>query len=96
MKRELTLYYISQAVLSLLFATLMVGSGDFAWWYGAIISVVMFAGFVYYAHSGHYLIDTSTPLAPLRRDPRARQVRDRALVMAVAVGGVSFAALSLV
>lgn len=96
MKRELTVYYISRAVLSALLAVLLVGQGSFVWWVGVVFGVLLYAGFLYYAHSGHYLIDPGMPLIPLRRDDRAMQVRDRALVAAVAVGGVSFAVLSIV
>jgi hypothetical protein len=65
------------------------------WWAAAGIGVLMFAGFLWYAHNGHYLVDTSKPLMPLRRDERGAAIRDRALVLAVAVGGVLLAALAL-
>jgi hypothetical protein len=96
MKRELTVYYISRAVLSALLAVLLVGQGGLAWWSGVILGMLLYGGFLYYAHSGHYLIDPGTPLIPLRRDERAGWIRDRALAAAVAIGGMSFAALSLV
>jgi hypothetical protein len=95
MKRELTVYYISRAVFSALFAGLMVWMGGFLWWHGLILGIVLYAGFLYYAHSGHYLIDPGRPLAPLHRDDRAKRIRDRALVLAAVVGGVSYALLSI-
>jgi hypothetical protein len=96
MKRELTVYYISRAVLSALLAILLMGQGGLAWWFGAILGMLLYGGFLYYAHSGHYLIDPGMLLIPLRRDERAGWVRDRALAAAVAIGGMSFAALSLI
>jgi hypothetical protein len=93
MKRELIPYYISRAVLSALFGLLFGWQSE--WWLGALTGVVMLAGFVWYAHSGRYLIDPSTPLAPLRRDERGKAIRDRALVAGVAVGGLVVAGLGV-
>jgi hypothetical protein len=57
--------------------------------------LVIFAGFIWYAHSGWYLVDTSKPLTPLRRDDRGKMIRDRAVIVAVVVGGLVYALLGL-
>jgi hypothetical protein len=94
MKRELTLYYASRAVLAALFGVAFT-LGGWPWWAGLAMGVVVFAGFIWYAHSGRYLIDSSTPLFPLRRDARGKSIRDRAVVAAVVVGGLTYVVLSL-
>lgn len=94
MKRELIPYYISRAILSALLGVFFVVGGQ-PWWAGLLVGSVTFAGFLWYAHSGFYLIDPSQPLTPLRRDARGMAIRDRAVVIAVVVGGVGFALLTL-
>ena len=94
MKKELTVYYLSRAVLSVLFGVLASLSGRI--WVGILIGTIVFVGFIWYAHSGRYLIDTSTPLTPLRRDARGKEIRNRALVAAVAVGGMMYGFLKLI
>lgn len=94
MKRELIPYYLSRAVIAAVLGLLFVLSGN-AWWFGLLIGLLVYAGFIWYAHSGHYLIDTSKPLTPLRRDERGKDIRNQALVLAVVVGGVTIALLSL-
>ncbi len=93
MRRELIPYYASRAVLSAVLG-LIVGLSTSAW-VGVLTGLVACAGFLWYAHSGRYLVDTRSPLFPLRRDDRGRSIRDRAVVIAVAVTGVTFALLSI-
>lgn len=85
MKKELMPYYLSRALLSGLVGWILGASG--ALWMGVLAGVLVFAGFIWYAHSGRYLIDPSRPLTPLRRDARGKTIRDRAVVIAVGVGG---------
>ena len=89
MKKELMPYYVSRAVLSTAFALAFIYLGGVIWM-GISLGVLSFAGFIWYAHSGHYLVDPSSPFTPLRRDARGKVIRDRAVVVAVAVGGVAF------
>ncbi len=95
MKRELLPYYLSRAVIAAALGVLLVVLGGNDWWFGVLIGLLVYAGFIWYAHSGHYLIDSSTPLTPLRRDERGKDIRNRALVLAVAVGGVTIALISM-
>ena len=89
MKKELSVYYITRAALALLIGFLFTKAG-WPLWGSVLIAILMFGLFVWYAHSGHFLIDESTPLTPLRRDARAKVIRDRALVSAVVIGGVTY------
>ncbi|HEY43152.1 MAG TPA: hypothetical protein G4O11_04140 [Anaerolineae bacterium] len=93
MKRELIPYYVSRAFLSALLG-LLISSGKEIW-LGVLVGLVVYAGFLWYAHSGRYLIDTTTPLFPLRRDARGEAIRDRAIGLSVAVGGLAYLGLSL-
>jgi hypothetical protein len=98
MKRELIPYYISRGLLSV-FMGIVVSGGFNAWQVGVLVGGIVFVGFIYYAHCGHYLVDTSRPLMPLRRDERGMYIRDRASVAGIAVGGAAYAlfyALSLI
>jgi hypothetical protein len=93
MNRALTPYYVSRAVLSALFGYLISTGAGLA--VGAVLGGLTFLAFVWYAHSGRYLLDTSTPLFPLRRDARADAIRDRSLVVSVAIAGLAYAILAM-
>jgi len=94
MRKELMPYYLSRAVLSIAFAVAFIYL-DGMIWLGITLGVLSFAGFIWYAHSGRYLVDPASPLAPLRRDARGKFIRDRSVVAAVTVGGVVFFLLFL-
>jgi hypothetical protein len=94
MKSELIPYYASRGVLSVLIGVLILLGGS-PWWLALLIGILVFAGFLWYAHSGFYLVDPSQPLTPLRRDARASAIRDRAVVISVVVGAAVYLALSL-
>lgn len=94
MRKELIPYYLSRAVFSALVG-LLIGLKVGPWWMGLLTGVLIFAGFIWYAHSGRYLIDTSRPLTPLRRDERGKRIRDRSAVAAVAIAGVVYGGLGL-
>ena len=93
MKRELIPYYVSRAFLSALVG-LLISSGNEIWM-GVLLGLAVYIGFIWYAHSGRYLIDTTTPLFPLRRDARGMAIRDRAVVISVAIGGLTYFGLSI-
>lgn len=93
MKRALLPFYLSRALLSGLLGY-AIAAGVGVWW-GIAMGLVVFAGFVGYAHSGWFLVDTRNALFPLRRDERGAVIRDRALVLAVGTGGLAYFFLSL-
>jgi hypothetical protein len=93
MSRALIPYYVSRAFLSALFGYLISTSAGLVT--GVALGGLTFLGFLWYAHSGRYLIDYSTPLFPLRRDDRGNAIRDRAVVVSVTVGGLSYLALTI-
>lgn len=93
MKRELIPYYVSRAFLSALLG-LLISSGNEIWM-GVLLGLAVYIGFIWYAHSGRYLIDTANPLFPLRRDDRGMAICDRAVVISVAIGGLAYFGLSI-
>lgn len=93
MRRELIPYYVSRAFLSALLG-LLISSGN-GTWMGVILGLAVYVGFIWYAHSGRYLVDTTNPLFPLRRDARGMAIRDRAVVISVGIGGVAYLGLSI-
>jgi len=86
MKKEFLPYYISRAVLSAIFAILVMGLT----WKAFVFAIILFGLFVLYLHSGWFLVDPSHPLTPLRRDEHGRQIQRIALITAVVVGILLF------
>jgi hypothetical protein len=84
MRRDLLPYYISRAVLAALVGWFM--SSQLGLWLGIGMGLIIYAAFIWYAHSGRYMVDASNPLFPLRRDARGNVVRDKAVLAAVVVG----------
>jgi hypothetical protein len=93
MNRALIPYYTSRALLSAIFGYVISSAAGVL--PGAILGAVTFLGFLWYAHSGRYLVDTSSPLFPLRRDARGSAIRDRSVVVAVTIAGLTYAILSI-
>lgn len=94
MKRELAPYYVSRATMAVLFGYYVALSGPV--WLGIVLGIVTFAGFIWYAHSGWYLIEPATPLYPLRRDKRGEAIRDKAVLLAVTAAFLFYAVFSKV
>ena len=82
MKKEFLPYYISRAVLSAVFALLVMGFNRKA----VLFAGVLFGLFLLYLHSGWFSIDLRYPLFPLRRDPRGQEIQRKALIASVVAG----------
>ena len=70
MKREYLPYYISRAVISLLFSLLVFGFS----WKALLLSAILFGLFLLYLHSGWFSVDLKNPLFPLRCDSRGQMI----------------------
>jgi sterol desaturase/sphingolipid hydroxylase (fatty acid hydroxylase superfamily) len=90
MKRQFLPYYASRAVLSLIFAMLVLG---FTWKAG-VLAACFFALFLVYLHSGWFEVDPGRPWFPLRRDERGREIQRQALIAALVSGVVIFVLLT--
>jgi hypothetical protein len=77
MRKEFIPFYISRAVLSVVFSVS---------WKAMLIAIGLFILFLLYLHSGWFSIDPSQPLTPIRRDERAKEIQRKALIAAVMVG----------
>jgi hypothetical protein len=82
MKKEFLPYYISRAILSIVFSILTMGLS----WKAIALAILFFGLFLLYLHSGWFTIDLTNPLAPLRRDLHGQLVQRRALIISVVVG----------
>lgn len=82
MKKEFIPYYLSRAVLSLVFSALVVGFN----WKAVLLSILFFGLFLLYLHSGWFTVDLSHPFTPLRRDLRGQEIQRKALIVSVIVG----------
>ena len=84
-------YYISRALLSAVFALLVVGFN----WKAIPIMIVLFGFFLLYLHSGWFRVDPEKSFFPLRRDTRAQLIQRKALIIAVIAGLVTYFGLLL-
>ena len=84
MKTKYWPYYLSRALLSLAIAGLTLGLT----WQAAILGVILFGLFLLYLHSGWFEVHPETPLTPLRRDARGKEIQRKALIAALVCGTI--------
>lgn len=82
MKKEYIPYYVSRAMLGVVFSILVMGFT----WKALLWSIIFFGGFLLYLHSGWFRIDLSHPFTPLRRDLRGLEIQRKALIASVVLG----------
>ncbi len=94
-------YYISRAVISILFGALFVLTG-LSWWNGVLIGALAFGWFLLAPHIGRYSVHPEFGVTALRRDERSQVINDKAarnafVACALALAGLSvyFEALTL-
>lgn len=86
MKKTFYPYYISRAILSAVFAVIMMGFT----WKATILTMVFFGLFLLYLHSGWFSIDLKNPLMPLRRDAHGQAVQRKALIASVVAASLVY------
>jgi hypothetical protein len=91
MKKEFVPYYISRALLSVIFSYLVFGIS----WKALLAAMIFFGLFLVYLHSGWFSVDPSQPLTPLRRDERAKEIQRKSLIGAILVGLLVYLILPL-
>jgi hypothetical protein len=82
MKREFLPYYLSRAIISAIFSALVLGFN----WKALLFTIVLFALFLLYLHSGWFRVDLTNPFLPLRRDSRGELIQRKALILAIVIG----------
>jgi len=96
MKTEYLPYYLSRALISILFSSLVFGVN----WMAGAAAAVIFVLFLIYLHSGWFEIDLRNPFFPLGRDQRSKDVQRVSLIAAVSATllgwlGINFLAAPL-
>ncbi|HDD55608.1 MAG TPA: hypothetical protein ENG59_05155 [Chloroflexi bacterium] len=86
MKKGYLPYYLTRAIISILFSALVFGLS----WVAGVFAAVLFGLFLLYLHSGWFDVNPATPFTPLRRDPRAREIQRKALIAALVCGTTLF------
>ena len=89
MKKQFLPYYLSRAILSAVFAILIMGFT----WKAALLTILFFSFFLLYLHSGWFTIDSENSLFPLRRDTRGRLVQRKALITAIVIALITYFSL---
>ncbi len=92
--KGLTWYYVTRMGLAALAAG-VTWRATGSLWLAAATGLVTMAGFVWYARSGHFVVDPDRPLAPLRRDEREQVITYRAATYAFIAVMVSLALVSV-
>ena len=92
MKRQFVPYYLSRAVLSLVFSLFVLGFT----WKALVLAVFFFGLFLLYLHSGWFRVDPAQPLFPIRRDERGREVQRKALIAGLVSGAALFLILDII
>jgi len=86
MKKEYLPYYLSRILLSVILSAVIFGLS----WKAGILALVLTGLFILYLHSGWFEINLDTPLTPLRRDLRGKDIQRKALIAALFCGMVFF------
>ena len=94
-------YYISRAIVSVIFGALLALTGS-SWWNGVLMGALAFGWFLLAPHIGRYSVYPEFGVTALRRDERSEVINDKAARNAFAVSmlamagvGVYFGALAL-
>jgi len=86
MKKEFLPYYLSRTLLSVLLAAVIFGLS----WKAGAFALLLTGLFILYLHSGWFEIHPETPLTPLRRDTRGKDIQRKSLIAALFCGMVFF------
>jgi len=92
--KEMSLYYISRAIISAAVGGLFYISGS-SLWMAILIGAVAFLWFLWAPHSGRDTVHPELGIAALRRDEFARQINDHAARNAFVVLSLAIAILSI-
>jgi uncharacterized membrane protein len=92
--KGMSLYYISRAIVSIVFGGLFYLSGS-SLWTSILIGTVAFIWFLWAPHTGRYGVHPEFGVTALRRDERTQQINDHAARNAFVVLGIAVAILSI-
>ena len=92
--KDLMGYYVTRTAIAVVVAgATWMAMGSI--WLAVAIGLAVMAGFIAYAHSGHFVVDPSRPFAPLRRDEREQAITYRAATYAfiAVMGGLALVSM---
>ena len=92
--KGMSLYYVSRAIVSIVFGGLFYLSGS-SLWTAILMGSVAFMWFLWAPHSGRYAVHPELGVTALRRDERTQQINDHAARNAFVVLGMAIAILSI-
>jgi uncharacterized membrane protein len=92
--KGMSLYYVSRAIVSIVFGMLFYTSGS-PWWIAILIGLAAFAWFLWAPRSGRYAVHPELGVTALRRDERTQQINDHAARNGFVVLGITVAILSV-
>lgn len=92
--KGMSLYYLSRAIVSIIFGLVFHFSGS-SWWMATLIGGIAFAWFLLAPHIGRYTVHPEYGVTALRRDEHSQQINDHAARNGFVILGVSVAILSI-
>lgn len=92
--KGMSLYYISRAIISIVFGGLFYLSGN-SLWMATLIGSAAFVWFLWAPHSGRYTVNLELGITALRRDEHSQQINDRAARNAFVALGMVIAILAI-
>jgi len=88
-------YLVSRAALVAVLGVAL-GLAGLRWWWAALMAAAALGFFLIAPSSGRYVVETQGGAAPLRRDERARAIRDKATRNGFVLTVLGVAGLTLV
>ena len=92
--KGMSVYYVSRAIVSIVFGGLFYLSGG-SLWTAILMGSVAFVWFLWAPHSGRYTVHPELGITTLRRDEHTQQINDHAARNAFVVSGMAIAILSI-
>jgi hypothetical protein len=92
--KSMTSYYLSRALLAILFSILFVSAGA-PWWSGILAGIAAMAYFIWVPKSGRFTVKDEGGIAPLRRDERGQDINNKSARNALIISVLALACVSL-
>ncbi len=92
--KGMSLYYLSRAIVSIVFAGVFYFSGS-TWWMAILVGSIAFAWFLIAPHIGRYTVHPEFGIIALRRDEHSQQINDHAARNGFVILGIAVAILSI-
>lgn len=91
---DLSRYYVSRGLLSLVFGSLFALTGS-PWWIAVLAGLIVFGFFIWAPHSGRYAVHPKLGVTALRRDEYTQAINDKAARNGFIVATLALAIVSI-